>query len=310
MIADYVIVRELEETMSILSKYNGKARVLAGGTDSFSQFVQSRKKIVVVDISNSKDLNYISFDDKGVEIGAAVTLSHLLKTVQLVQKVPALVEAISQVGSPQIRNQGTLVGNILTGRAVANGRMCAASLGAFLKVRSPDRERNIGIDKLDERGYKLRNNEIAVSLVILTNKSVKASAYKCFTPRKGFSYASACVSASVTLDAEGDFVTVNLLASPILPSSAKSRMKPCNSCAGSCRLCRVVRLSQLEQNLVGHPAREEEIENAFNMFDWESLPIRDSLINGTSDYRRDLLKILSKRALASALYRHQQISQT
>lgn len=305
MIADYLFPRNLEETLSMLLSDPGRASILAGGTDRFSQLRRDERAVVVVDISNAEDLNHLDYNDQEIEIGAAVTLSRLLKTTPLMAEAPALAEAVSRVGSPQVRNQGTVVGNILTGRAAANARVATAALGAFLKVRGPHSERNIEIDKLDDRGSKLKNTEIAVSLVIPRSAGVRASAYHCFTPRKAFSYASASVSASVTLDG-GKFSSVSLVASPILPSLARLDMKRCNSCAGSCRICRVVHLSKLEQDLVGRPATEEEIEQACTPFDWGSIPMRDSLINGVADYRRHLLKVLSKRALASAVSRFGQ----
>ena len=305
MIIDYVLVKSLAEALAILVKNSGKVRILAGGTDTFSQLALDKRDVVIVDISRAGDLRHIDFNEDQIEIGTAVVLSRLLKNNKLLTEVPALVEAVSRVGSPQIRNQGTVVGNILTGIAVSNVKVSTASMGAFLKVRGPDHERKIEIDKFGITESKLKDDEIAVSLVIPRGASIKASAYGSFAPRKGFSYASASVSASVALDGK-KFSRVSLAASPILPSPKKATMKPCKSCGGTCRICQVVHLSQLEQDLEGRPAREEEIKQVCNMFDWESIPLRNSFINGTSDYRQNLLKVLSKRVLVSALCRYQE----
>lgn len=305
MIVDYFVARNLEEAIAMRRSYQDKARILAGGTDSFSHLSEGEGAVVVVDISRASDLNQMNRNDRNIEIGAAVTLSRLLRTNWLGEEVPALAEAVSQIGSPQIRNLGTVVGNILTGRAVAGVRVCAASLGGILTVKGPDGDRMIEVEKLDDKRYKLENHEIAVSLVIPRNRGVKGSAYRSFTPRKGFSYASASVSVSVRLNA-GKFKSVNVLASPILPKSARLNMEPCNTCAGSCRICRVMHLSRLEKSLLGRSARDEEIERACNTFDWHDIPIRDSTINGPADYRRQLLRVLSKKALTSALHRFSQ----
>lgn len=305
MITDYVLVRSLEEALAIQIKHSDRARILAGGTDSFFHFALDKKEVVIVDISRAGDLCQIDFNEDQIEIGAAVVLSRLSKNNTLLTEAPALAEAVSRIGSPQIRNQGTVVGNILTGLAVSNVRVSAASMGAFLKVRGPDHERKIEIDKVGTTESKLKDDEVAVSLVIPRGDSIKASAYGSFAPRKGLSYASASVSASVELDGK-KFSSVSLVASPILPSPKKTNMKPCKSCGGTCRICQVVHLSQLEQDLEGRPAREEEIKQVCNMFDWERVPLRNSFINGTTDYRQNLLKILSKRVLVSALSRYQE----
>jgi carbon-monoxide dehydrogenase medium subunit len=304
MIIDYVVVRSVDEALAILVNYPDQARILAGGTDSFSQLDRAERKVVAVDISRARELSRVDRNSHCIEIGAAATLSHLLRIPWLVEEFPALIEAISKVGSPQIRNQGTLLGNILTGRAAANARLCVTSVGALLEVRGPKHERRIGIenDGLGYSSYKLKNDEIAVSLVIPLEPSTRASAYRCFTPRKGFAYASASVSASLSVN-EGKIEGANVVASPILPASAKLDMKPCNTCAGSCRICEVKHLPELEQDLVGRPAKEKEIDHVCSAFDWQAIPMRNSLINGISDYRRHLLRVLSKEALTTALYR-------
>lgn len=308
MIADYVLVKSIKEALAIQLKHSGRAKILAGGTDTFAKLALDKREVVIVDISRARDLRHIDFNEDQIEIGAAVSLSRLSKNSKLLIEVPALAEAVSRAGSPQIRNQGTVVGNILTGIAVSNVRVSTASMRAFLKVRSPDQERIIEIDKLGANGNKLKDDEIAVSLVIPRDMRIKASAYSSFAPRKGLSYASASVSASLELDGK-KFSSVRLVASPILPVPKKASMKPCKNCGGTCRICQVEHLSRLEQDLVGRPAQEEEIKQVCDMFDWEGVPLRDSFINGTSEYRQNLLKVLSKRVLVSALSRYQKIHQ-
>jgi carbon-monoxide dehydrogenase medium subunit len=302
MISGYLNVRNVTEALAALANYPGEARILAGGTEAFSQLSQLKQAAVVVDISKATDLNDIDRDNQKIKIGAAVTLSRLLKTTWLEEEFPAIAEAVSRIGSPQIRNQGTVVGNVLTGRAASNVRVCVASMRAFLKVRGPNRERDIDIDDLDNNAHTLADDEIVLSLVIPSTLSAKASAYCCFTPRKGFSYPSASVSSSVAVDG-GEFKHVSLVASPVPPTFGRSDMKPCGSCGGSCRICRVMHVSELEQNLVGRPAKEDHIEQVCSTFDWQSIPMRDSFINGTAEYRCHLLKVLSKKALVSALHR-------
>jgi carbon-monoxide dehydrogenase medium subunit len=288
--------------LAALVNYPGEARILAGGTEAFSQLSRLKQAAIIVDISKATDLNYIDRDNQEIKIGAAITLSQLLRTTWVVEEFPALAEAVSRIGSPQIRNQGTVVGNVLTGRAASNVRVCVASMGAFLRIRGPNCERDIEIDKRDNDAHKLADDELALSLVIPCTLSAKASAYYRFTPRRGFSYPSASVSSSVAVDG-GKFEHVSLVVSPVLPSFGKSDMKPCGSCGGSCRICRVMHLSELEQNLVGRPAKEDQIEQVCSTFDWQSIPMRDSFINGTAEYRCHLLKVLSEKALVSALHR-------
>ena len=132
MIADYLVPRNLEEAMAIQMDHPGRVRFLAGGTDGFSGLSQAARAVVTVDISDATDLKYTNRNSEDIEIGAAITLSGLSRTTWVAEEIPALAEAVSRVATPQISNQGTVVGNILTGRAVANVKVCTSSLGAFL----------------------------------------------------------------------------------------------------------------------------------------------------------------------------------
>lgn len=297
MISDYIVARDIKEVLGILGSNPG-ARILAGGTDSFSHFIESTQNIVVVDISKIEELSRIKQGNGFIEIGAAVTLSRAVETPWFSAKVPSMAEAISRVGSPQIRNQGTVVGNVLSGRAAANARVCTVALGAVLKVKGPNHERSISIED------KMAKGEVAISLLI-PHKPAEASSYQCFTPRRSFAYASVSVAASVTVTG-GKFQDVSLVGSPILPPSARSDMEPCNSCAGSCRICQIQHLQGLEQDLTGRSASEEMIIRTCDNFDWQAISMRDSIVNGPANHRRQLLKVLSKRALVSALNRQQE----
>jgi len=164
---------------------------------------------VVVDVSRIEELNRIEQGNGFIEIGAAVTLSRAARTGWLSAKVPTMAEAISRIGSPQIRNQGTVVGNVFTGRAAANARVSGMSLGATLKIRAQDCERTVNI------GEKIGKEEFATSLRIPHSPSLGASSYQSFTPRVGFAYASVSVASSVNIT-KGKFESVSLVGSPIL----------------------------------------------------------------------------------------------
>ncbi len=302
MITDYVVAQSLAQALEAVAENPEKTRVIAGGTDGFAQFDKARRSLVCLDIGQAADLNFILAQDERLTIGAAVTLSRLAKSPEVKDQAPALVEAALDVGTPQIRNQGTVVGNILTNRAVASLRVCSASLGAFLKLKGTGQERDVPVLELAQGKVRLDRSEIAIALVVPGGPGLKASAYRSLRPRRSFSYpsASACASVSVI---DGLFGNVGLTASPVLPAKTAASLRPCLSCAGKCRVCRVVSLSGLAEALAHRPATEDEINRAVADFDWQSLPLRDSVINGPAEYRRHLLQVLSQRALAKAVER-------
>ena len=102
-----------DEAQSMLAQHGSAAWVLAGGLDSFDWLKDRIKKPkVVVDLSGVEELRGIRVSEGGVEIGAMTTLTEVAQHPVILQKYSVLSEAASMVASPQIRNQGTLGGNV------------------------------------------------------------------------------------------------------------------------------------------------------------------------------------------------------
>jgi xanthine dehydrogenase YagS FAD-binding subunit len=104
----------IDDTLALLDKYKNDAWVLAGGLDTFDWLKDRNKRPkVVVDLSGVAELKGIkSTADGGLEIGAGTTLTEVSRDPAVKEKFPILMQAAELVASPQIRNQGTLGGNV------------------------------------------------------------------------------------------------------------------------------------------------------------------------------------------------------
>jgi xanthine dehydrogenase YagS FAD-binding subunit len=104
----------IDDTVALLEKYKKDAWVLAGGLDTFDWLKDRNKRPkVVVDLSGVQELKGVkTLADGGIEIGAATTLTDLVKNPVVKEKYALLMQAAELVASPQIRNQGTLGGNV------------------------------------------------------------------------------------------------------------------------------------------------------------------------------------------------------
>ena len=104
----------INEALALLDKYRKDVWVLAGGLDSFDWLKDRNKRPkVVVDLSGIAELKGVKPSaDGGVEIGAATTLTEVVENETVRSKFPILMQAAELVASPQIRNQGTLGGNV------------------------------------------------------------------------------------------------------------------------------------------------------------------------------------------------------
>lgn len=104
----------VDDTLALLDRYKKTAWVLAGGLDTFDWLKDRNKRPeVVVDISGVEELKGVkTAPDGGIEIGAATILSDVVRHPLVREKYPILMQAAELVASPQIRNQGTMGGNV------------------------------------------------------------------------------------------------------------------------------------------------------------------------------------------------------
>ena len=104
----------VDDTLALLETYKKDAWVLAGGLDTFDWLKdRNKRRKVVVDLSGVEELRGVKTTaDGGIEIGAATTLTNLVKHPLVKEKYPLLTQAAELVASPQIRNQGTVGGNV------------------------------------------------------------------------------------------------------------------------------------------------------------------------------------------------------
>ncbi len=104
----------IDDTLALLDRYKREAWVMAGGLDTFDWLKDRIKRPeVVVDISGVQELKGIKATaDGGVEIGASTTLTEVVRHPLIKEKYPILAQAAELVASPQIRNQGTIGGNV------------------------------------------------------------------------------------------------------------------------------------------------------------------------------------------------------
>jgi xanthine dehydrogenase YagS FAD-binding subunit len=102
-----------EDALGLLDRYGSKAWVMAGGLDSFDWLKDRVKRTeFVVDLSQVKELRGIKAVDGGVEIGALTTLTEVVRDPTIKEKFSILSEGAELAASPQIRNQGTIGGNV------------------------------------------------------------------------------------------------------------------------------------------------------------------------------------------------------
>jgi CO/xanthine dehydrogenase FAD-binding subunit len=136
-----------QEACDLLAQYDGKARLLAGGTDLMvAMNLRQQSPEVLIYIGDS-DLNYIKEEGGDLVIGAGTTLSEVLNSDIIKKGAPLLVEAVSQMASVAIRNVGTIGGNLANASPAADTATALLALNATLKLVSKGGERSVPVDQ-------------------------------------------------------------------------------------------------------------------------------------------------------------------
>jgi carbon-monoxide dehydrogenase medium subunit/xanthine dehydrogenase FAD-binding subunit len=151
----YIVPGSVTEAVEALHEYGGSARVLAGGTDLLVEWRHPgvRMPAVVVDISRIESLRGISLEGRDILLGPLTTHGKLMRSDVIWSGAPLLASAASMIGSPQIRNRGTLGGNIMNGAPCADTVPPLIALGATVTLSSVAGDRECHLSGFFNRPY-------------------------------------------------------------------------------------------------------------------------------------------------------------
>jgi CO/xanthine dehydrogenase FAD-binding subunit len=157
---DYVRARSLDEAVQLLNEPGLVSRPLAGGTDILVYVRQQKPSFDrLVDISQVPELKIIETENGHLFLGAGVTFTEVIECELMNQVTPFLVEACLSVGGPQIRNVGTLGGNVVNAAACADSLPPLVCLDAVVHLRGRGGERRMPVSELVVRPNKSQVEE-------------------------------------------------------------------------------------------------------------------------------------------------------
>jgi aerobic carbon-monoxide dehydrogenase medium subunit len=145
---EYARPTTVEEAVRLLSAHDG-ARALAGG-QTLTNVMKARAAApdVLIDLNGLDELRTISrAGDGSLELGAMTTLSQLIRSSEVAEARPILGDVASQVADVQVRNRGTIGGNICSNDPTNHLPPLVAALGATMTIHSDDGERTVTSDE-------------------------------------------------------------------------------------------------------------------------------------------------------------------
>lgn len=208
---EMLVPQSKEEALELLSKHQGKAAIMAGGTDLLVQMKGQFKCVVgenefdyILSLAEIPGLDYVEYDETdGLRIGAMATLSKVGDHPAVKEKYPGLWESINVCGTPQTRNMGTVVGNLLNSSPCADCGCSILAWGGTVVLEGGGDHREVDIDNfwLGYRFTARRTDELAVEVKLPTSTNGTLAAHHKMTRVK---HDLSKLTASVRLDMTGN----------------------------------------------------------------------------------------------------------
>ena len=279
---DYHAPSSVDEAVRLLDQLGDGAKILAGG-HSLIPAMRFRLAVpeALVDINGIPDLEYLREEDGELRIGgltreAAVEDSELVR-----ERYPILADASKVIADPLVRNRSTVGGNIAHADPANDHPAVMLALGATVVAQGPDGERTIPIDDFFVGLFEsaLHPNEVLTEIRVPSPGPGQGGAYVKMERKVG-DYALSAVAVYVTM--EGD----RCVSAPI----ALTNVSPVP-----------MRATGAESALAGNAVTEDVIEAAGTAAAAECDPSAD--LRGSVAYKRDLTRVLTKRAIRAAVTR-------
>ncbi len=281
---DFYAAKDASEAVALLAQHGPAVKVIAGGTDLLADLKfasASHAPKVVVDISRADDLRGIDTTEQGLRIGALVTHTEIMRSPVIRDLFPALVDAAHTIGAVQTRNLGTLGGNLVTAVPSMDSGPTLVALDAIVTIASPEGRRQMPLTEffVGPRKTVLKPHELLVEIIIPKENVGKPTHFLKFGLRKGQALALVNVAAAFWVDWDKNTF--------VAPRVALGAVAP-----------KVMHAPSAEGYLEGKTITPEAMAEAGKLAVNDAKPIND--FRASAAYRRDLIAVLTKRALEGA----------
>jgi carbon-monoxide dehydrogenase medium subunit len=283
MIHDFTYLRptSLQEALSMLSDHKDECKIICGGQ---SLLIVMRQGLLVtdylIDIKGLNELSYITYDEEeGLKIGATTTHRAVEKSELIRRRCLVLVSVEKRLASIQVRNWGTIAGNLAHGDSSGDLAPVLIALDAKIKLASSKGSRIISLESFYTGLFETatEKDELVVEVQIPPARPGTAAAYKKFNLIES-DQAIVGVAAAVTIEKNGACRDARVVLSNagVTPIRAKSA----------------------EKVLIGKRLADALLVKAGEAAAGDADPVSD--IHASEEYRRHLTKVLTKRMVRQA----------
>ncbi len=282
---NYFSPKSIKEATELLENSSNGAPI-AGGTDLLVEIKQGlRRHEDIISLNNIDELKIISEDEKGIYLGAGLTHNELLNSTLINKKIPALALAASKIGSDQIRNKGTIGGNLCTAASCCDLGPVLMTLNASVVIANTTETKTVSLKDffIFHRKTSLKKGELVTSIFVPYPKPGTGVYFEKFGLREAAAVSVASVAVMINL--QEDICKDACIVIGAVAPSPKISTKSMKLIVGKS-------ISQLSEH-------SELLTQAGDAASEDAVPIDD--IRGGAKYRRDLLKVLTRRTIVNAI---------
>lgn len=278
---DYVAPRTIKEAVTLFSQKNDGAHVMAGGTDLM---VKVRYRVLmpktIISLKKIKGINKITFTaEKGLTIGATALLADVASHKKIKRFFPTIAKAAGSTANVQVRNMGTVVGNLCNASPSADNAPTLLAMNAKVLIAGPDGNREMALDRffLGPGITALEQGEIVTALFVPTPARYTGTAYHSLSQRGLMDCSAVCAGAMVTME--------------------KETCKDARLFIGACAPIPMP-AAKAAKLLIGKKLTDPLINEAAVVASKEATPISD--VRASAKYRWKMVAVLTIKALIDA----------
>ncbi|MGE5463174.1 MAG: FAD binding domain-containing protein [Syntrophothermus sp.] len=276
---DYIQPNSVRDTLQILHERGSAARIVAGATDLILELERGARKGIetLIDITRIPGLDRIELDDDGiVHLGTLVSHNDCAASMIIRERAYPLARAAWEVGAPQIRNRGTVAGNLITASPANDTITPLMALNASVTLQSTKGMRTVSLKDFYKgvRKTVMQPDEMLVDISFPAMPPTARGTFLKLALRRA--QAISIVDVAVILDLDGDSVkSASITLGAVTPVIAHA--------------------VEAENYLPGRPLTDEVFEEAARLAMAASRPIDD--IRGSAAYRREMVRVCTLRGL-------------
>jgi len=284
---NFIRPENLDQACGILSENRGKVKILAGGTDVMIELRDNKLPLAIetiMEISHLEELSFIEDDGENIRIGAAATHAEVAESDLIRKNAPLLAEAATSVGSPQIRNRGTVAGNSVTASPAADTIPPLLVLDATVVLRRGTEKREVPLREIfaGPNQVTIGNDELVTGIYFEKVPAAARTAFIKLARRNSAAKSRMNFAALARQNNAGEVVELRISAGSVTPSPT--------------------RFTAAEIFLLGKIPDPRLLQEAGEAVSGEM--IRQSGYRWSTDYKKPVVESLTVRILEEVLTLH------